>query len=149
MMPHSGELERNSHPSSGVIFILGLCTLSIFIQVSGFYIVYQGLFTFFMLPRRPSVWDWETIFCLVILHRKLIERLFICLSLITILNCQVLLEDEPVSTRQVLLTVLNPNNVEHKTKYVITKQGGNITLDCTDFEGEDVNWVRLGGEQIY
>ena len=47
-----------------------------------------------------------------------------------------------------LLTVLNHNKVEHNVKYVITKQGGNITLDCTDFEGEDVNWIRLGGQFI-
>ena len=35
---------------------------------------------------------------------------------------------------------------DHTVKYVITKQGGNITLDCTDFEGEDVNWIRMGGK---
>ena len=58
---------------------------------------------------------------------------------------QVLLEDEAVSTRKVLLTVLSADRVKHNVKYVITKQGGNITLDCTDFEGEDVNWIRLGG----
>ena len=61
------------------------------------------------------------------------------------LTHQVLLEDEAVSTRKVLLTVLSKDRVKHNVKYVITKQGGNITLDCTDFEGEDVNWIRLGG----
>ena len=45
-----------------------------------------------------------------------------------------------------LLSILNTQEVDHTVKYVITKQGGNITLDCTDFEGEDVNWVRLGGK---
>eukprot|EP00092_Neocalanus_flemingeri_P063338 GFUD01076603.1.p1 GENE.GFUD01076603.1~~GFUD01076603.1.p1 ORF type:complete len:351 (-),score=92.71 GFUD01076603.1:58-1110(-) len=59
-------------------------------------------------------------------------------------QCQVLIHDEVVSSRKVLLNVLDPNKVEHNTKYVITKQGRNITLDCTDFEGEDVNWKRLG-----
>ena len=54
-------------------------------------------------------------------------------------------EDEIVSSRKVLLSVLDPNKVEHNTKYVITKQGGNITLDCTDFNGA-VNWRRLGGQ---
>eukprot|EP00092_Neocalanus_flemingeri_P029987 GFUD01032556.1.p1 GENE.GFUD01032556.1~~GFUD01032556.1.p1 ORF type:complete len:357 (-),score=100.41 GFUD01032556.1:240-1310(-) len=59
-------------------------------------------------------------------------------------QCQVLIHDEVVSSRKVLLNVLDPNKVEHNTKFVITKQGRNITLDCTDFEGEDVNWKRLG-----
>ena len=58
---------------------------------------------------------------------------------------QVLLEDEVVSTKAVLLAVLSSDQVEHKVKYVVTKQGGNITLDCTDFEGENVNWIRQGG----
>ena len=59
---------------------------------------------------------------------------------------QVLLDDETVSSRKVLLSILNPQKDDHTVKYVITKKGGNITLDCTDFEGEDVNWVRLGGK---
>ena len=37
--------------------------------------------------------------------------------------------------------------MEHNTKYVITKQGGNVTLECTDFEGENVHWKRLGGKK--
>ena len=38
--------------------------------------------------------------------------------------------------------------VEHNTKYVIKKQGGNVTLDCTDFNGEqDVTWQKIGGGQ--
>eukprot|EP00092_Neocalanus_flemingeri_P090220 GFUD01114246.1.p1 GENE.GFUD01114246.1~~GFUD01114246.1.p1 ORF type:complete len:372 (-),score=94.49 GFUD01114246.1:640-1755(-) len=65
-------------------------------------------------------------------------------SLAGLYQCQVLIHDEVVSSRKVLLNVLDPNKVEHNTKYVITKQGRNITLDCTDFEGEDVNWKRLG-----
>jgi len=59
-------------------------------------------------------------------------------------QCEVLLNDEPVSSLKVLLTVLNPSKVEHNTKYVITKLGGNVTLDCADFEGEEVHWKRLG-----
>ena len=50
-----------------------------------------------------------------------------------------------VSTKKVLLTVLSMDKVEHNVKYVVTKQGGNITLDCTDFEEEEVSWTRLGG----
>merc|ERR1719186_447233 len=50
-------------------------------------------------------------------------------------QCEVLLNDETVSSRKVLLAVLNPSKVEHNTKYVISKQGGNVTLDCTEFEG--------------
>lgn len=60
-------------------------------------------------------------------------------------QCQALLEDEAVSTRKVLLAVLDPSKVEHNTKYVIKKQGGNVTLDCTDFNGEqDVTWQKIG-----
>ena len=72
---------------------------------------------------------------------------------------QVLLGEEAVSTRKVLLAVLDTTKVispvcpslcfqvEHNTKYVIRKQGGNVTLDCTDFHGEqDVTWKKIGGE---
>ena len=77
-----------------------------------------------------------------------------CIRTVRVLNMffhlrflfQVLLNDSPVSSLKVLLTVLTPKQVEHNTKYVITKLGGNVTLDCTDFEGEDVHWKRLGGE---
>ena len=50
-----------------------------------------------------------------------------------------------MSSKKVLLTVLSSDQVQHTVKYVVTKQGGNITLDCTDFEGENVNWIRQGG----
>eukprot|EP00090_Calanus_glacialis_P011948 TRINITY_DN20380_c0_g1_i2.p1 TRINITY_DN20380_c0_g1~~TRINITY_DN20380_c0_g1_i2.p1 ORF type:complete len:357 (-),score=99.87 TRINITY_DN20380_c0_g1_i2:65-1135(-) len=63
-------------------------------------------------------------------------------------QCEVLLNDSPVSSLKVLLTVLTPKQVEHNTKYVITKLGGNVTLDCTDFEGEDVHWKRLGDAAV-
>ena len=61
-----------------------------------------------------------------------------------------LLNDEPVSSLKVLVTTTTnqAKRVEHNTKYVITKLGGNVTLDCTDFEGEDVDWTRLGGEIV-
>lgn len=68
-------------------------------------------------------------------------------SLAGLYQCQVQFEDEIVSSRKVLLSVLDPNKVEHNTKYVITKQGGNITLDCTDFNGA-VNWRRLGDTSV-
>jgi hypothetical protein len=61
---------------------------------------------------------------------------------------QVLLNDSPVSSLKVLLTVLTPKQVERNTNYLITKLGGNVTLDCTDFEGEDVHWKRLGGKKL-
>jgi len=61
-------------------------------------------------------------------------------------QCEVLLNNDPVSSRKVLLTVLDPRKVEHNTKYVM--QGGNITLDCTDFEGEEVHWKRLGDNTV-
>ena len=59
--------------------------------------------------------------------------------------------DEVVSSREVLVTVLDPTTVVHNTKYMITKHGRNVTLDCTDLdgeEGEDANWTRVGGEYI-
>ena len=77
---------------------------------------------------------------------------------------QVLLADEPVSTRKVMLSVLDPSKVttttlsaltmmmmmiqvEHKTQYVIKKAGGNVTLDCTDFTGEqEAAWRKIGGQ---
>jgi len=59
-------------------------------------------------------------------------------------QCQVLINDEVVSTKKVLLTITSTDKLEHNVKYVVTKQGGNITLDCTEFEGEDVSWTRLG-----
>ena len=79
-------------------------------------------------------------------------------------STQVLLADEPVSTRKVMLSVLDPSKVttitlsaltmmmmmiqvEHKTQYVIKKAGGNVTLDCTDFTGEqEAAWRKLGGQ---
>ena len=37
--------------------------------------------------------------------------------------------------------------VSHKTQYVIKKAGGNVTLDCTDFTGEqEAAWRKIGGE---
>lgn len=69
-------------------------------------------------------------------------------SMAAFYQCEVLLNDEPVSSRKVLLTVVDPSKVDHNTKYVITKQGGNVTLDCTDFEGEDVHWKRLGDTAV-
>ena len=77
---------------------------------------------------------------------------------------QVLLGDEPVSTRKVMLSVIDPSKVtlmalvammmtmvvvqvSHKTQYVIKKAGGNVTLDCTDFTGEqEAAWRKLGGQ---
>ena len=76
---------------------------------------------------------------------------------------QVLLADEPVSTRKVMLSVLDPSKVtamtiammmmtmmmqvSHKTQYVIKKAGGNVTLDCTDFTGEqEAAWRKIGGK---
>ena len=59
-----------------------------------------------------------------------------------------LLDDSIVSSLHVLLTVLDPANVGHNTKYLISKHGGNITLDCTDLDGEDVNWTRMGGRVL-
>ena len=36
--------------------------------------------------------------------------------------------------------------VSHKTQYVIKKAGGNVTLDCTDFTGEqEAAWRKIGG----
>ena len=78
-------------------------------------------------------------------------------------STQVLLADEPVSTRKVMLSVLDPSKVttitllaltmmmmmqvEHKTQYVIKKAGGNVTLDCTDFTGEqEAAWRKIGGQ---
>jgi len=66
-------------------------------------------------------------------------------------QCEVLLNDEPVSSLKVLVsttTTHQARKVEHNTKYVITKLGGNVTLDCTDFEGEDVDWTRLGESAV-
>jgi len=65
-------------------------------------------------------------------------------------QCQVLLADEPVSTRKVMLSVLDPSKVSHKTQYVIKKAGGNVTLDCTDFTGEqEAAWRKIGdGSQV-
>ena len=57
-----------------------------------------------------------------------------------------LLDDRIVSSLHVLLTVLDPAMVAHNTKYLISKHGGNITLDCTDLDGGDVNWNRMGGK---
>ena len=59
-----------------------------------------------------------------------------------------LLDDSIVSSLHVLLTVLDPAMVAHNTKYLISKHGGNITLDCTDLDGEDVNWTRMGGREL-
>ena len=59
-----------------------------------------------------------------------------------------LLDDYIVSSLHVLLTVLDPAMVAHNTKYLISKHGGNITLDCTDLDGEDVNWTRMGGREL-
>ena len=59
---------------------------------------------------------------------------------------KVLLSDEVVSSLGVHLTVLDPAKVAHTTQYLISKHGGNITLDCTDLDGEDVNWTRVGGK---
>ena len=37
--------------------------------------------------------------------------------------------------------------VSHKTQYVIKKAGGNVTLDCTDFTGEqEAAWRKIGGK---
>jgi len=65
-------------------------------------------------------------------------------------QCQVLLGDEPVSTRKVMISVLDPSKVSHKTQYVIKKAGGNVTLDCTDFTGEqEAAWRKIGeGSQV-
>ena len=36
--------------------------------------------------------------------------------------------------------------MSHKTQYVIKKAGGNVTLDCTDFTGEqEAAWRKIGG----
>ena len=53
-----------------------------------------------------------------------------------------------MSSLDVVLTVLDPDSVAHNTKYLISKHGGNITLDCTDLDGEDANWTRLGGRSF-
>ena len=40
--------------------------------------------------------------------------------------------------------------VSHKTQYVIKKAGGNVTLDCTDFTGEqEATWRKLGGPSSF
>ena len=40
--------------------------------------------------------------------------------------------------------------VSHKTQYVIKKAGGNVTLDCTDFTGEqEAAWRKLGGQSSF
>ena len=75
------------------------------------------------------------------------------------------LADEPVSTRKVMISVLDPSKVititliamltmaiqvSHKTQYVIKKAGGNVTLDCTDFTGEqEAAWRKIGGETFF
>ena len=90
---------------------------------------------------------------------------YVILIFIQVKSTQVLLADEPVSTRKVMLSVLDPSKVttttlsaltmmmmmmlqvEHKTQYVIKKAGGNVTLDCTDFTGEqEAAWRKIGGQ---
>lgn len=75
----------------------------------------------------------------------------VTLSMGGLYQCQVLLGDEIVSSREVMVTVLDPTTVAHNTKYMITKHGRNVTLDCTDLdgeEGEDANWTRVGGSSV-
>jgi len=80
-----------------------------------------------------------------------LELSVVTLSMGGLYQCQVLLADEVVSSRDVMVTVLDPNTVAHNTKYMISKHGGNVTLDCTDLDGEDgedANWTRVGGSSV-
>jgi hypothetical protein len=69
-------------------------------------------------------------------------------SMAGLYQCQVLLGNEMLSSREVMVTVLDPDSVAHTTRYLISKHGGNITLDCTDLDGEDANWTRVGDSSV-
>ena len=46
----------------------------------------------------------------------------------------------------VMHMMVTMKQVSHKTQYVIKKAGGNVTLDCTDFTGEqEAAWRKIGG----
>ena len=59
-----------------------------------------------------------------------------------------LLEEEPVSSRKVVVKVEDmdrqddPDNI---TYVLTTRQGQNVTLNCSDFGGEMISWTKQGG----
>ena len=55
---------------------------------------------------------------------------------------KVLYEDDTISTRRILVT-LSKNKEEEEKTYVIAKEGGSITLDCSDLNKETVQWSKL------
>ena len=61
---------------------------------------------------------------------------------------QVLLDEEPVSSRKVLVRVqeteqgTDPENI---TYLLTTRQGHNVTLNCSDFGDQEISWSKLGG----
>ena len=54
-----------------------------------------------------------------------------------------------MALRSMMMTMV-VMQVSHKTQYVIKKAGGNVTLDCTDFTGEqEAAWRKLGGSSSF
>ena len=59
-----------------------------------------------------------------------------------------LLEEEPVSSRKVVVRVEDmdrqddPDNI---TYVLTTRQDQNVTLNCSDFGGEMISWTKQGG----
>ena len=68
---------------------------------------------------------------------------------------KVLLDDEPVSSRKVLVNVEKRDDADDKSSdpdnmtFVLAKMGSNITLNCSDLgEEEDlVLWTKQDGER--
>ena len=59
---------------------------------------------------------------------------------------QVLLGGVPVSSRKAVVTVTSPTKPA-ATVYVIARQGGNVTLNCTDEDGVGVTWSNNLGQR--
>ena len=56
---------------------------------------------------------------------------------------------EGTGSKVTRLEVTDESKIEHRVEYVITENGGNITLDCSDFsddDGTDLVWWKQGGE---
>lgn len=66
-------------------------------------------------------------------------------------QCEVLLEEEPVSSRKVVVRVddidqqTDPDNI---TYVLTTRRGQNVTLNCSDFGGEMISWRKEGDNTV-
>jgi len=70
-----------------------------------------------------------------------------------IYECQIIKNEAVISSVDIPVIVEDPGLVEHRTQYLISKHGRNITLDCSDFddeqeEEEEVTWRKRGGTSV-